>query len=72
VTHRAGKSETVATVAKRYRVSAAQVAQWNKVATGASFAPGQSVIVFVAQKQPSLRPSKAKKPTKRKAVPRKR
>jgi len=72
VTHRAGKGDTVATVAKRYRVSAAQVAQWNKVAAGASFSPGQSVIVFVAQKQPSVRTSKPKKPTKRKAVPRKR
>jgi membrane-bound lytic murein transglycosylase D len=72
VTYRAGKGETVATVAKRYRVSAAQVAQWNKVAVGAGFAPGQSVVVFVAQKQPSVRSSKAKKPVKRKATARKR
>ena len=73
MTHRAGKGETVATVAKRYRVSAAQVAQWNKVGAGASFAPGQSVIVFVAQKQPSVRNSKAKKTSpKRKASTRKR
>jgi len=68
VTYRAGRGETVATVAKRYRVSAAQVAQWNKVAVGASFAAGQSVVVFVAQKQPSVRSSKAKKPAKRKAA----
>jgi len=72
VTYRAGRGETVATVAKRYRVSAAQVAQWNKVAVGASFATGQSVVVFVAQKQPSVRSSKAKKPVKRKATARKR
>jgi membrane-bound lytic murein transglycosylase D len=72
VTYRAGKGETVATVAKRYRVSAAQVAQWNKVAVGAGFAPGQSVVVFVAQKQPSVRSSKTKKPVKRKATARKR
>ena len=72
VTYRAGRGETVATVAKRYRVSAAQVAQWNKVAVGASFATGQSVVVFVAQKQPSVRSSKAKKPVKRKAAARKR
>lgn len=72
VTYRAGRGETVATVAKRYRVSAAQVAQWNKVAVGASFTVGQSVVVFVAQKQPSVRSSKAKKPVKRKATARKR
>jgi membrane-bound lytic murein transglycosylase D len=72
VTYRAGRGETVATVAKRYRVSAAQVAQWNKVAVGSSFATGQSVVVFVAQKQPSVRSGKAKKPVKRKATVRKR
>ena len=37
---RAGKHDSVASVAKRYRVSAAQVAQWNDVGTGARFAPG--------------------------------
>jgi membrane-bound lytic murein transglycosylase D len=40
----------VASVATRYRVSAAQVAQWNRVSAGASFAPGQTVIVYVAGK----------------------
>ena len=35
-------------VAKRYRVSAAQVAQWNDVGAGASFAPGQTIVVYVA------------------------
>jgi membrane-bound lytic murein transglycosylase D len=49
---KAGKRESVASVAKRYRVSAAQVAQWNGVGPGASFRPGQSVIVYVAQKAP--------------------
>ena len=46
---KAGKHESVASVAKRYRVSPAQVAQWNGVGTSARFAPGQSVVVFVAQ-----------------------
>jgi membrane-bound lytic murein transglycosylase D len=63
VTHRAAKGDTVATVAKRYRVSASQVALWNKVTTGASFSAGQSVVVYVPQRQPSVRSSgKAKKP----------
>jgi membrane-bound lytic murein transglycosylase D len=44
---RAGKHDSVASVAKRYRVSAAQVAQWNKTGAGATFAPGQTIVVFV-------------------------
>ncbi len=47
---RAGRKDSVASVAKRYRVSAAQVAQWNKVGPAASFQPGQSITVFVAGK----------------------
>lgn len=67
VTHRATRGDTVASVAKRYRVSSSQVALWNKVTTSASFSAGQSVVVFVPQKQPTVRSkSKAKKPAKRK------
>ncbi len=47
---KAGKRDSVATVAKRYRVGAQQLAGWNGVAPGASFAPGQTVVVFVANK----------------------
>ena len=50
VSLKAGKSESVATLAKRYRVSTAQVASWNKVGPSASFAPGQTVVVYVAGK----------------------
>ncbi|WP_341889176.1 transglycosylase SLT domain-containing protein [Variovorax sp. YR752] len=49
---KAGKRESVASVAKRYRVSASQVAQWNGVSPGARFRPGQSIVVYVAQKAP--------------------
>ena len=45
---RAGRRDTVASVARRYRVSAEQVAQWNSTHVGASFAPGQSVVVYLA------------------------
>jgi membrane-bound lytic murein transglycosylase D len=60
----------VASVARRYRVSASQLAAWNKVAAGASFAAGHSVVVYVPQRQPTVRSSaKAKKPAiKRKAT----
>ncbi len=48
VSLRAGRRDSVASVARRYKVPASQVAQWNDVSPGASFAPGQSVVVYVA------------------------
>ncbi len=50
VSLKAGKRDSVASVARRYRVSPAQVAEWNDVAPGASFAPGRTVVVYL---QPS-------------------
>jgi membrane-bound lytic murein transglycosylase D len=47
---KAGRNESVATVAKRYRISAAQVGQWNGVGSTARFKTGQTVVVFVAAK----------------------
>ncbi|MDI4632271.1 transglycosylase SLT domain-containing protein [Pelomonas sp. V22] len=47
VTHKTGKGESVTTVAARYKVSTAQVAQWNKVSNKASFKPGQVVVLFL-------------------------
>ena len=47
---RAGKRDSVATIAHRYHVSATQVAEWNSVGASARFAPGQSIIVYVAQR----------------------
>jgi len=44
------KGDSVAAVAKRYRVSAAQVAQWNGVGAQASFKPGQAIVVMVPNK----------------------
>ena len=52
VSLRAGrKGESVAAVARRYRVSAAQVAQWNKTTAQGRFKPGQTIVVML----PSLR-----------------
>ena len=47
---RAGSNDSVASVAKRYRVSALQVGQWNNVGSVASFKAGQTIVVFVAAK----------------------
>lgn len=55
VAFKAGKKDTVSSVALRYRVSAAQVAQWNQVSVNTAFKPGQQVVVFVANKLPAAR-----------------
>lgn len=50
------KGESVASVARRYHVSATQVAQWNQVSEKGSFKGGQSVALYL--------PAKAAKVTK--------
>lgn len=48
VTVRVGKhGETVASVAKRYHLTARQVAAWNKVSAGGRFKGGQSVALYL-------------------------
>jgi membrane-bound lytic murein transglycosylase D len=44
---KAGKRDTVASIAARYKVPASQVAQWNKVGASARFTRGQAIVVFV-------------------------
>jgi membrane-bound lytic murein transglycosylase D len=44
---KAGRNESVASIARRFRVTPAQVAQWNDVGTSAAFRAGQQVIVYV-------------------------
>jgi membrane-bound lytic murein transglycosylase D len=66
---KAGRRDSVNSVARRYRVSAQQVAHWNGVTAGSSFRPGQPIVVYVAQKAPT-RTAKATKSTKtRSAAP---
>ena len=47
---RARRNDSVASIAARYGVSRASVAEWNHVATGARFKAGQSVVVYVPAK----------------------
>lgn len=44
-TVRAGKGETVASMARKYKTSASNIALWNKVSVNASFKPGQHVTL---------------------------
>ncbi|OYT88647.1 MAG: lytic transglycosylase [Burkholderiales bacterium PBB6] len=62
VTLKAGKKgETVASIAKRYRTTPAQVASWNKVAANGTFKAGSAIVVFVpnATKVAAARPAPA-------------
>ncbi len=43
---KAGKADSVASIARRYRVKATQVAEWNSVSTSARFKPGASIVVY--------------------------
>jgi membrane-bound lytic murein transglycosylase D len=43
---KAGKNESVASLARRYRLNPAKVAEWNKVSTTASFKRNQDVVVY--------------------------
>ena len=47
---KARKGDTLATVAKRYNLSAASVAQWNGGNAAAAFKAGQSLVVFLPVK----------------------
>jgi membrane-bound lytic murein transglycosylase D len=49
-TVKAGKRDSVASIATRYRISAAQVAEWNHVPASHSFTSGQQVVVYLPLK----------------------
>ncbi|WP_298931295.1 transglycosylase SLT domain-containing protein [uncultured Ramlibacter sp.] len=49
-TVKAGKNDSVASIARRLRLNVAEVASWNSVATNASFKLGQQVVVYLPVK----------------------
>ncbi len=57
---KAGKGDSVATIAKRYATSPSNVAQWNKVAANANFKSGQNVVVYVSMNAANAKPGPAK------------
>jgi len=64
---KAGKNDTVASIARRYRLSPAQVADWNNVGASAAFKAGQQIVVYLPVR--AARPAaRAKAPVR--AVPR--
>ena len=67
-TVKAGKGESVASIARRYRVQVDQVAQWNKVSASASFKAGQQVVVFLPATQARRSSSSARAPVRKTAA----
>ncbi len=63
-TVKARKGDSVASIATRYRVSAAQVAQWNKVSSGAAFKVNQGVVMYLPVKAKGRANAKAGKSSK--------
>jgi membrane-bound lytic murein transglycosylase D len=49
VSLKAGKKDTVASIAHRYRLPTHQVAQWNQLPPTGSFKPGQTIVVYLAR-----------------------
>ena len=76
---RAGKNDSVASLARRYQVSSNSVADWNKVSVSAGFKPGQSVVLFLPKAsapvatahraQPRARPVQTAQATTRSTPP---
>ncbi len=64
---KAGKKDTVATLALRYSVSVASLAEWNKTTPTAAFKAGQAVVLFLQAPPRAL--AKAKTSAKPKNSP---
>lgn len=58
------RGESVAAVARRWRVPAAQVAAWNGVAQNAMFRPGQVIVVMKTAAKAAVRVAAAKPQTR--------
>lgn len=71
-TVKARKGDTVALIARRHKLSAEKVAEWNKVSASAQFKAGESVVIYLppkaasgtgkAQPQPAAKPTPKAKP----------
>ncbi|WP_332775893.1 transglycosylase SLT domain-containing protein [Polaromonas sp.] len=59
-TVKARKGETVASIARRYSLSVASVAEWNKVSAASHFKLGQAVVVFLPIKSRPIAKSSAR------------
>ena len=58
-TVKAQKRDTLASLARRHRVSVANLADWNNLKVGAALKAGQSLVVFVPLRGTSVTPSRS-------------
>ena len=69
--YKAGKNESVSTVAARYRVSKESIADWNRVSALATFRVGQQVVLFLPAQTRDVTSRGSPNRTNAKAQPRK-
>jgi membrane-bound lytic murein transglycosylase D len=64
----------VTLIARRHKVSAENLAEWNKVAINAGFKAGDSVVLFLPARAAASKaqPKPGPQPAQKKAVPQKR
>ncbi|MBP8018880.1 MAG: transglycosylase SLT domain-containing protein [Hylemonella sp.] len=65
---KAGKVDTVTSIAKRFKISPNIVAEWNKTTIGASFKPGQQIVLFLPAKAKTRQSASASKIAKKPAT----
>ena len=61
---KAGKSDSVASIARRYKLAQASVAEWNHVSASAAFHPGQQIVVFLPVRTRQVSTRSTAKPVK--------
>ena len=61
-TVKAGKHDTVATIARRYKLNVAQVAEWNGASAASPFKAGQQVVLYVPVRMNAPRARVAARP----------
>ena len=69
-TVKAGKKDTVASLAQRFKVSAQSVSDWNKISASAALKPGQALVLYLPVRVTAARAAVAKtgKPAATKAT----
>jgi membrane-bound lytic murein transglycosylase D len=65
---KAGKRDSVASFAKRYKVSLESLAEWNKVSTSSVFKSGQKVVLYLPIQSSSRSKSSVKTKTRAKSA----
>jgi membrane-bound lytic murein transglycosylase D len=62
---KARKGDSVASIARRYKLSAAQVADWNDVGASAAFKLGQQIVVYLPVRATAKSQHRATRPAAR-------